>query len=163
MGIRDTIGREQNGLEPFEEHFEWKGGASAGFVAAVAMGVAMTVLAPGLLRESIAGLYGSPGSLAVGWGAHLFHGVLFGLAFAALQADPSLVRVSDSLTLSAVVGVVYGLFLGIVGMGIVMPMWLSAGGLTAAPDLPFVTTSMLTWHVLFGGVLGLLFPYLEGL
>lgn len=163
MGMRDAFGREVNEVEPFDDHFEWRGGAGAGLLAAVAMGVAMTVVEPGLLRDAIAGLYGQSGSLAVGWAAHLFHGVVFGLVFAVLLDDPSLVRVSDSLGRSVGLGVAYGVVLGVVGMGIVMPMWLDALGLSLAPDVPFASASLLGWHVLFGAVLGLLFPYLEGL
>lgn len=163
MGIRDAVGREVEDLEPFEEHFRWKGGAGAGTLAAVAMGLAITALEPGLLRDSIAGLYGRPGNLAVGWTAHVLHGLVFGVAFASLLADPSLVRVSDSLPKSAGLGVAFGVVLGVVGMGIIMPMWLSAVGLSSAPQAPFVTPSMLGWHLLFGAVLGVLFPYLEGI
>lgn len=163
MGIRDAFEREEQGLEPFDDHFEWRGGAGAGLLAALAMGIALTVLEPGLLRDAIAGLYGQPGNLAVGWVAHLFHGVIFGLLFATLLADPTLVRVSDSLLQSVMLGVTYGVALGLVGMGVVMPMWLDALGLSAAPAVPYVTASMLGWHVLFGAALGLLFPYLEGL
>lgn len=161
MKIRNAVVHEARGIEPFDEHFAPRGGALAGVVAAVAMGLAMTIVEPAVLRESIAGLYGLSGDMAAGWIAHLFHGAIFGVAFAAVMADPSLVGVRDWLWKSTVAGILFGVILAVVGMGIIMPMWLSAGGLSAAPDPPFVTASLLGWHLVFGAVLGATFPFVD--
>lgn len=163
MGIRNTFGREVQSLEPFDEHFAWKGGAGGGFVAAIAMGVVFMVVEPALLEETIPGLYGMAGSLGAGWIVHLFHGTVFGLIFAVLMADPSLVRVSDHPWRSVVAGIVFGIVLAVVGMGIVVPMWSHAAGLSLSLEIPFVTTGLLAGHVVFGAVLGAVFPFVDRL
>ncbi|MFB6311666.1 MAG: hypothetical protein ABEH64_10875, partial [Salinirussus sp.] len=63
--------------EPFEEHVGWRGGVGAGVIAALVMGLGITLVDPGLLGQQIAGLYGIPGSLIGGWIAHIAHGALF--------------------------------------------------------------------------------------
>lgn len=154
---------EQNveAFEPFEEHFTWLGGAAAGVVATVVMGLGMWLVEPALLVEYIPGLYGFGGSLAVGWLVHLFHGALFGLAFAVVMADPSLVGVTARVWKSVVAGVVFGIVLAVVGMGVIMPMWSSAMGIAGVATVPFVTGTLLAWHVLFGAVLGGLFAVVD--
>jgi len=61
---------------PFERGLPWKGGALAGCVATVVMGLALTAVDASIVSESIAGLYGASGNLRVGWVAHLVHGTL---------------------------------------------------------------------------------------
>ena len=161
MGLPNGYGREATDYDPFEAHVGWRAGVAAGLAAAVVMGVGMTLLEPSLLRESIAGLYGASGSLAAGWLVHLGHGALFGLVFAVVLADPGLVRVGHRFPGSVVAGLVYGMVLAVAGMGIVMPMWLEAVGLASAPEIPFLTASLLAWHLVFGLVLGALFPALD--
>lgn len=76
--------------DPFTARWTWKGGMAAGFVATLVMGVTIGVMQLETLRLAIAGLYGSPGSLAVGWVAHLIHGTVFGAIFAGILTDPGL-------------------------------------------------------------------------
>jgi len=161
MDLGTTLDREATEHEPFEAHVGWRAGVGAGLAAATVMGLGMTLVEPALLAESIAGLYGAAGSLAAGWLVHLGHGAAFGLAFAVVLADPSLVRVGHWLPGSVVAGLVYGLVLALVGMGVIMPMWLEGVGLAGAPSLPFVTPALVGWHLVFGAVLGGLFPVLE--
>lgn len=163
MGIRNTFGREVQALDPFDEHLAWRGGAGAGFVAAVAMGLAFAALDPALLQEFVPGLYGFEGSLVVGWIAHLVHGILFGLGFAIVMDDPSLVQVSDHVWTSTVAGVVFGLVLAVVGMGVLMPMWSRAIGLSLSLAVPYVTLPLLVGHLVFGTVLGAVFPFVDRL
>jgi len=163
MAIRDVFGGEGGTLEPFDEHLALVGGAGAGFVAAVAMGLTFVLFDPALLREYVPGLYGLAGSMVVGWVAHLVHGLLFGLVFAVVMDDPSLVSVSGRIWTSVVAGVVFGIVLAVVGMGIVMPMWSRAAGLSAAPEIPFVTAPLLAGHIVFGAVLGAVFPFVDRL
>lgn len=151
------LGQETAEHDPFEPHLGWRGGIIAGLVAAVAMGVGITVVEPALLRTEIAGLYGATGSLAAGWTVHLAHGALFGLVFAVIVADPSLANASHRYPAAIIAGVVYGVALAVVGMGILMPMWLDAIG-PAAPAIPNIGASLVAWHILFGVVLGLVFP-----
>jgi len=163
MRLSNTFGRGERTLEPFDEHLALLGGAGAGFVSAIAMGLAFTVLEPALLVEFIPGLYGFAGSLVVGWVAHLAHGVLFGLVFAIVMDDPSLVGVSGRVWTSVVAGVVFGIVLAVVGMGVVMPMWSRAVGLSLSLEVPFVTGPLLVGHVVFGAVLGAIFPFVDRL
>lgn len=161
MSLPNVFGREPAEHDPFEAHLGWRAGIGAGLVAAVAMGIGITLVEPGVLRGAIAGLYGLEGSLLAGWVVHLAHGALFGLAFAVVVADPSLANMGHRYPGSLVAGIVYGLALAVVGMGLVMPMWLDAVGLAGAPELPFLTGSLLAWHLLFGIVLGAAFPALD--
>lgn len=163
MGIRNVFGRQAQALEPFDEHLALVGGATGGFVAAIAMGVTFMVLEPAILGEFVPGLYGFEGSLAVGWIAHLVHGVAFGLVFAVVMDDPSLVQVSDYVWKTVIAGVVFGLVLAVVGMGVVMPMWSQAVGLSLVLEIPYVTLPLLVGHVVFGAVLGAVFPFVDRL
>lgn len=159
----EETGPEREPFAAFETTWSWRAGALAGLVATVVMGVTISLTDLATLQEAIAGLYGQSGSLVVGWAAHLVHGVLFGLLFAAVLTDPSLYRVSDRIHVSLVAGVVYGLVLAVVGAGIVMPMWLSAVAYSGVVPVPNVTVPLLVWHLIYGAVLGVVFPYLENL
>lgn len=150
-------------LEQFETRWPWKGGAVAGVSATVMMGIVISLTDLAMLREAIAGLYGFQGSLVAGWGAHLFHGTLFGIIFAGFLADPGLYRVSDWLWKTVVASVVYGVVLSVVGAGIIMPIWLGLVGFPTPPSIPYVTVPILVWHLVYGIVLGTLFWYLDGL
>jgi hypothetical protein len=147
---------------PFERGLPWKGGALAGCVATVVMGLALTAVDASIVSESIAGLYGASGNLRVGWVAHLVHGTLFGVVFAVVLSAPGLYRVGEWLPKSVLAGVVYGLVLAVAGAGIVTPMWLEAVGVAGPSSLPHVTVTLLVWHAVYGGVLGALFPVFEG-
>lgn len=147
--------------DPFEAPWAWKGGGIAGFLATIVMGMFISVMNLPTLQLAIAGLYGQTGSLIAGWLAHLVHGTLFGLIFALLLSDPGLYRVTDWYWKTIVAGVVYGMMLAIVGAGIIMPIWLGFAGFPTPPSIPNVTTPMLVWHLIYGLVLGSLFPLLE--
>lgn len=162
MQIRRHVRRSEFD-SPFETRWAWKGGALAGLVATVAMGLAITAMQLPTLQTSIAGLYGFEGNLAVGWLAHLFHGILFGVIFAAILADPGLFRADERLWTSVLVGIAYGLLLAVVGAGIIMPIWLDAVGFPAAPSIPNLTGALLVWHLIYGLVLGIVFPFVEDL
>lgn len=165
--MRDAMGAQPTQEEtepptPFFTRWAWKRGAVAGFVAAFAMGLAMMLVDESVLRATIAGLYGASGNLLVGWVAHLSHGTLFGLLFAAVLSDPILYHVTESIRKAVSAGVGFGLVLAVAGAGIVMPMWLSAVGATEAPTIPYITGPLLIWHGIYGAVLGWLFVALGG-
>lgn len=145
----------------FETRWAWKGGALAGLVATAVMGVVISLTSLATLRLAIAGLYGFEGNLTAGWVAHLAHGTLFGVVFAAVLTDPALYRLSERVWKTTVAGIVYGLVLAVVGAGILMPIWLSATGFADPPSIPNVTTSSLVWHLVYGAVLGVLFSLLD--
>jgi hypothetical protein len=104
---------------------------------------------------------GCTASRLVGWIAHLFHGALFGVLFAAILTDPGLYGVTDWLWKTVVAGLVYGLVLAVFAAGIIMPIWLQAMELTAPAPLPKVTGASVVWHLLYGAVLGATFHYLQ--
>jgi hypothetical protein len=160
MSRPNVFGADTAEHDPFESRLDWRGGIVAGLVAAVAMGVGITVVEPALLATEIAGLYGASGSLAVGWLVHLGHGALFGLVFAVVVADPTLANFSHRYPGSVIAGLIWGLVLAVVGMGLLMPMWLDAVGVTA-PEIPYIGASLVAWHLLFGVVLGVAFPLLD--
>jgi len=112
---------------------------------------------------TIAGLYGSEGSLVVGWIAHPIHGSLFGAVSAAVLADPGLYRITEWVWKTVVAGVVYGLVLAVVGAGIVMHIWLGVVGVSMATSIPNVSAPLLVWHLVSGVVLGGVVPFVEGL
>jgi hypothetical protein len=153
---------ETGARQLFETTVSWRAGGVAGFVATAVMGVVISAMDLGTLRVVIAGLYGLEGSLVAGWAAHLAHGTLFGVVFATVLADPGLHRVSDWLWKTTVAGVVFGLVLGVVGAGIVLPIWLELVGLDLSVSLPFVTTPSLAWHTIYGVVLGVGFHVVDG-
>lgn len=147
----------------FESSPAWRGGALAGFVATVVMGVVIAATNMAVLQNSIAGLYSLQGNLVAGWVAHLAHGTLFGAVFALLLSDPGLYRLTDWRWKTLLAGVVYALVLAVFGAGIVMPIWLGLAGFPAPPSIPYVTTPLLVWHLVYGVVLGAVFPAVEGL
>ena len=152
-----TETRERTGV--FDTEFAWQSGAIAGAVATVAMGLVITVVEPELISELIAGLYGMSGNLLVGWLAHLIHGIVFGVLFAYVLMDPALYGASQAYWRTVVAGVLYGLFLAVAGGGIVMPIWLAVVGFAGPPSIPFLDPTFLAWHVVYGVVLGVVFPY----
>jgi hypothetical protein len=148
--------------DPFEPSLSLEAGAVAGAIATVVMGIVITLMDIETLRVAIAGLYGQEGSLAVGWIAHVFHGTLFGIVFAVILADPGFYRLTQWPWKTAVVGVIYGLVLGVVGAGIVMPAWLTMIGIQQqTPTPPNLSTNSLVWHTIYGLVLGAVFPLVE--
>jgi len=152
-----TLERHSSNVEresPFESTVSWQTGAIAGFVATAVMGIAIWITNVETLRVVIAGLYGFEGTALAGWVSHLAHGTLFGVVFAVVLSDPGLYRVSEWLWKTVLAGLVYGLVLAVVGAGIVMPIWLDFVGLDVPTALPFVTTSSLVWHAIYGFVLG---------
>lgn len=137
------------------------GGASAGFIATVATAIPILMVNREMLETNIAGLYGLDGILVAGLIAHLAHGTLFGVIFAFILTDPTLVRIPESGLKMIVAGIFYGIALVVVGIGFVMPVWLNAISLAGAPEVFHLTPELLAWHLLYGLVLGLLYPDFE--
>jgi hypothetical protein len=148
--------------DPFDPSLSLKAGAVAGAIATVAMGLAIMVMDLETLRVAIAGLYGQEGSLAVGWIAHVIHGTIFGLVFAVILADPGLYHVTQWRWKTILLGVVYGIVLGVVGAGIIMPAWLVMVGIQQeTPTPPNISANTLIWHTVYGFVIGAVYPVVE--
>lgn len=147
--------------DPFLGQMHWRAGAAAGFVAAAVMGVAITLTELATLRVAIAGLYGFEGSLLAGWTVHLLHGTLFGLGFAAILSDPGLYRLTDWWWKTVAAALVYALILAVVGAGFVMPIWLEFVGVGSVATVPHLTVPLIAWHLVYGLVLGAVYPFVE--
>jgi len=145
----------------FSSRWDWRSGAISGLLAAVVMGAGITLTQQATMQVAIAGLYGQTGNLLAGWAAHLLHGTLFGILFAAVLADPGLYHLTNWPRKTVLAGIVYALVLAVAGAGIVMPMWLEIVGATAPGAIPALSAAMLVWHLLYGAVLGVLFPFIE--
>lgn len=156
-----TDAQDRTGL--FDTDFAWQSGALAGAVATVATGLAIMVLEPAVISEAIAGLYGMEGNLLVGWLAHLLHGVLFGVLFAYVLMEPTVHGLTRTYWQTLVAGVLYGVVLAVAAAGIIMPIWLGVVGVEGAPSVPYLDPTFLAWHVVYGGVLGAVFPYVADL
>jgi signal transduction histidine kinase len=131
-----------------------------GTVAGVLAGVAMSgvFLATNGSLPVIGSLYGVQNAI-VGWITHLFHSVVFALAFLPGFAFLRQTRGIDSVPAAAVAGVAWGSVLWLVAAGVVMPLWLRAVGIEASfPNLPGVG---LLAHVVWGVVLGVAYGWLE--
>jgi hypothetical protein len=159
MGITDHYGQEAAEVEPFEQSPALQGGAVAGFVATVATSLVILAVDRAMFSDAIAGMYGVEDALMVGLIAHLLHGTLFGVVFAFVLSDPGLARLTDWLWKTSLAGVAYGLVLALVATGFLMPVWIDFVGVTEITSMPYVTTSLVGWHVLYGLVLGALFPF----
>lgn len=147
---------------PLESKIHWVHGAVAGLVAAVAMGIAITLVDASVLGEAISGMYGFEGSLVAGWVAHLLHGTLFGVIFAVILSDPILYRVSEWTWKTILAGAVFGLVLALAGAGLIMPVWLAAAGVESSTSIPNVSVPLVLYHLLYGLVLGAVFRVFDG-
>lgn len=150
----------------FDELFETPpallGGTLAGFIATALTVPIILLVDPGLFPDIIAAMYGMAGATHVGILAHLIHGSIFGFVFAVIMADPTLVRQTQSLWKMVLTGVAYGIILALVAMGIALPLYGHFVGILDV-GFPLISPSLITWHALYGVVLGLLFPYFEDL
>jgi hypothetical protein len=160
MAIKDHYGREFAEESAFDASAAWRGGAAAGFLATLATTVVIVPFDIELFSDTIAGMYGLEGVFAVGIAAHLIHGTLFGVLFAAVLSDPGLVGITNWLWKTVVTGLVFGLVLAVAGTGFVLPAWVQFVGVTGLLPMPYVNATLLAWHGLYGVMLGALFPFL---
>ncbi|MFB6154859.1 MAG: DUF6789 family protein [Haloferacaceae archaeon] len=137
------------------ERSAWVGGAVAGLAGGVLMGAVLTVQMTPVVAAAIPALYGLSG-LTAGWVVHLFHSAVLGLVFAAaLRAEP---RLAETRARAAGSGVAYGVVLWVVLAALVMPVWLGAVNFPGTPPFPNFNPLSLVAHVVYGAVLGVVFP-----
>lgn len=84
------------------------------------------------------------------------------MLFAGIHSNPAFHQATDRPIKGAVAGKAFGILLGIVGAGLLMPMWVQNIGLSASMTVPNFTPLVLGWHVVYGAVLGLLFSGITG-
>jgi len=132
-----------------------------GVVGAVVMGALMTMTdMRGVLEMAIPAMYTVEGpALALGFALHVVHGAILGLGFLATTRFVDV----DSVPQCVLAGVVYGVVVWLVAAALIMPLWLSAVGFAGAPSLPNVDPTSLLGHVVYGGVLGAVFPFASNL
>jgi hypothetical protein len=133
----------------------WAAGAVGGAVAGVAMGVVLHIVMD--LMPMVAALYGLEGVVG-GWVAHLFHSVVFALVFVGATSLPRL-GAFGRFPASVPAGVAYGVGVWLFGSVYAMPLWLSSIGMDA-PATPNVAPMSLLAHLLYGAVLGVVYPVL---
>jgi hypothetical protein len=161
MAIKDRYGRTVSDGSEFETSVSMRTGAVSGVIATAATMVVILPVRPELFSETVAGMYGLAGIMSAGVVAHLIHGTIFGVLFAGVLSDPGIVGITNWLWKTVLAGIVFGLALAVMATGFVLPAWMEFVGLADPPSMPYVTTTLLAWHVLYGAVLGLLFPFLE--
>jgi hypothetical protein len=137
---------------------DWQAGVTGGILGAVAMAVAISAMNPPTLSMAIPGLYGLSGGIA-GWVVRLSHGAVLGVAFA-WGVGP------DGLSIESVgkyvgSGAVWGAVTWVLLAAIIMPVWLNAVGFPNAPPLPNFAVPSLLWHLIYGVVLGAVYPRLR--
>lgn len=136
-------------------------GVAVGVFATLAMGgVQLATGQQGGIEMAFPAMYGVEGPAPrVGWAVHLFHGGLLGGLYITVVSHPSLDAAAGDSLRGGAVGLMYGLFLTLVAVGVVMPLWLSLVEFPAAPPLfgAIGTMSILT-HSTYGLVLGALTP-----
>ncbi|WP_338729613.1 histidine kinase [Haladaptatus sp. DJG-WS-42] len=140
----------------------WLGAAVAGLLATFAFGGFQTVMgSSSVIAHALPALYGVQGpALAVGWGIHLVHGALLGIAYAAFATPKPLREYAENIPTGALLGIVFSVLLTIVAVGFIMPLWLQAVGFPMAPPIPNLAPSSFIGHAVYGVVLGALYPVL---
>jgi hypothetical protein len=145
------------------------GGVLGGAIGAVAFGIVMWVLDPGVLAAAILALYGIEPAGFVGWTIHIAHGAVLGILFGLLVTRPLILGIlrtdveTDALSRTGLVfrttaaGFVYGLTVWTVLPLLVLPAWIAAVGASGAEALSSIAAGSLVGHLLFGTVLGAVF------
>jgi hypothetical protein len=141
---------------------DWQAGVVGGLVGGVVMGAIISVMSPKTIAVAIPALYGlaPPPNGIVGWIAHLSHSAIYGVVFAAIVSGAGF---GGSVGRSSVAGLVYGVVLWIVMVNIVMAIWLNAVGFPGGPALlGFTLPGSLPPHLVYGVVLGIVYPFIQG-
>jgi hypothetical protein len=134
---------------------DWQAGVVGGILGAAVMAIAVSAMNPPTLMGGIPGLYTLSGGIA-GWVVHLSHGAILGVVYAAI-VEADVVSV-DSVGKYLGAGIVWGIITWGLLAAIVMPIWLSAVGFPQAPPLPNFAVPSLIWHLVYGIVLGIVYP-----
>lgn len=117
----------------------------------------------GVVSMAIPALYGISGpSLAIGMAIHLFHGAVLGVLYALIMGGTNYGHHLNSIKKSSVLGLGYGVVTTVLLAGLLMPVWLSAVEFGGAPPLPNLSIPGLAGHLIYGAVLGAIYPVIRG-
>ncbi|WP_049969439.1 hypothetical protein [Haladaptatus cibarius] len=130
----------------------WSSSILGGLAGGIVFGILMQSMG---VMPTIASLYGLDGA-TMGWVAHLFHSIVFGLVFGGIMTMTSLRKYADRIVPTTGLGAVYGVLLWFVAAAIIMPLWLGAVGMEM-PPVPNLDPTSLVGHLLYGVVLGAVF------
>lgn len=137
--------------------------AVAGLLAGLVFGLLIQFVLERM--TAIGALYtlGDP-SVSVGWIAHLVHSAVFALVYAAVTRLGPLPAYADAAPTGVLTGAAFGFALWFVNIGFVWPVWLNAVGFQTLP-VPYHAQAVrpLAGHLVWGGLLGGLFPLLVAL
>jgi hypothetical protein len=137
----------------------WQAGVLGGIAGALAMGGLVLAMNAPTLAVAIPSLYGlaPPPNPGVGMVVHVSHGAVLGVVFAAAVGAIDV----ESPTKLVGAGIGWGVVTWIGLAALLMPVWLSAVGSPASPPFPNFAVPSLLWHVVYGGVLGVVYVATE--
>lgn len=136
----------------------WQAVVGGGSIAGVVFGLMIHFMMG--IMPMIGALYGMENAVA-GWIAHLVHSVVFAGLFAAIVAQSGLADGASSTGRWLGLGAGYGAVIWLVAAAFVMPAWLSmVGAAPAGASIPNINPQSLAGHLVYGVVLGLVYPKL---
>lgn len=145
------------------------GSVLGGALGAVAFGLVLRLLDPGIIEEAVPEFYGLEADPAIGWGLHLVHGAIIGLVFGLLVTRELALGVlrtpteTEALSRTGItirlvgLGIAFGFAIWTILPMIALPIIGSLFGADAADSFLGAATETLLAHVLFGTVLGIVF------
>ena len=137
---------------------DWQAGVVGGVVGAAVMAALVVVMNPPTITAAIPSLYGLSGGVA-GIAVHIAHGTTLGVVFAAILRFAPISEASTGAVVGT--GLVWGIVTWVVLAALVMSVWLGAVGFPKAPPMPNFAVPSLVWHVVYGGVLGVVYGALR--
>ena len=135
----------------------WIVAVVVGLIGTIVFGLLAMVMMPDMMGM-IGAMYGFEGNMVVGWSAHLFHGAVFALVYAAIVSVDQLRPYASRVAHGAGLGLVYGVIIWVLAASIVMPFWL--GMPEMVPDFNVMS---LVGHIVYGVIVGAGYPMLVGM
>jgi uncharacterized membrane protein YagU involved in acid resistance len=138
--------------------------AVAGVLAGLVFGVMIQFVLERMTTIGAMYTLGEP-SLSVGWIAHVAHSAGFAIVYVVVTRFGGLAPYADRASTGVLTGAAFGFALWFVNIGFVWPLWLNAVTPPPALAMPYhgMAVQPLVGHLVWGGILGALFPALESL
>lgn len=136
---------------------QWTAIVGAALVAGLVFGLMIQFMMG--MMPMIGALYGSESAL-VGWIAHMVHSVVFAGLFAVVAGQTGWADRASSTGRWVGLGLGYGALVWFVAASVVMPVWLYTIGAIDGTMLPNINPQSIVGHLVFGLVLGLVYPQL---